>query len=93
MENGEASEAATGVFCKKDDFKDFANFIGKHGENSWRPVILKKTLAGVSCEYCEIFKNTFSTEYLRATASGLFDFEAIRPATLLKRDSSTGVFL
>ena len=30
MENVEASEAATGVFCKKDDFKDFTNFIGKH---------------------------------------------------------------
>ena len=24
-----------------------------------------------SCEFCEIFKYTFSTEHLRATASGL----------------------
>ena len=33
--------------------------------------IQKETLAHVfSCEFCEIFKNTFFTEQLRATASG-----------------------
>ena len=32
--------------------------------------IKKETLAQVlSCEFCEIFKNTFSTEHLRTTAS------------------------
>ena len=33
--------------------------------------IKKDTLAQVfSCEFCEVLKNTFSTEHLRATASG-----------------------
>ena len=33
--------------------------------------IRKETLAQVfSCEYCEISKNTFSTEHILATASG-----------------------
>ena len=32
--------------------------------------IKKETLAQVlSCEFCEIFKNTFSTEHLQTTAS------------------------
>ena len=34
--------------------------------------LLKKTLAQVfSCEFCEIFKNTFFTEHHRATTFGL----------------------
>ena len=36
------------------------------------PFIRKETLAQVfSCEFCKISKNTFFTEHLRATASGL----------------------
>ena len=35
--------------------------------------IKKETLAQVLfCEFCEIFKNTFFTEHLRATASALY---------------------
>ena len=35
--------------------------------------IKKETLAQVFfCEFCEIFKNTFSKEHLRATASGIY---------------------
>ena len=34
--------------------------------------IKKESLAQVfSCEFCEIFKNTFFTEHLRATVSGI----------------------
>ena len=34
--------------------------------------IKKETPAHMfSCEFCKIFKNTFSTEHLQATASGL----------------------
>ena len=35
--------------------------------------IKKETVAQVfSCEFCEISKNTFSTEHLRTTASGIY---------------------
>ena len=57
------------VFCKKGVLKNFANFTGKHlchglffiRAAGLRPATwLKKTLAHVlSCEFCEIFKNTF----------------------------------
>ena len=66
---------------RKDVLKNFAKFIGKHLCQSFsfnkvaglRPqvcnLIKKETLTQVfSCEFCEIFKNTFFTEDLRATA-------------------------
>ena len=28
------------------------------------------------CEFCEIFKNTFFTEHIRETASGMFPFSS-----------------
>ena len=35
------------------------------------PEFKKETLAEVfSCEFCEIFKNTFFTEYVRKSTSG-----------------------
>ena len=35
--------------------------------------LLKESLAQMfSCEFCEISKNTFFTEYLRATASNIY---------------------
>ena len=47
------------VFCKNGVLRKAWNFI------------TKETLAQVfSCEFCEISKNTFLTEYLWTTASG-----------------------
>ena len=67
------------MFCKKDVLWNFAEFIGKHLCQSLfynkvaalRPAILlkKENLVQVFyCEFCEIFKNTFFTEHLPATA-------------------------
>ena len=69
---------------KKGVLKNFRKFTGKHLRQSLffnkigglRPVacnfIKKETLAQVfSCEFCEISKNTFSTEHLQVIASGL----------------------
>ena len=57
------------VFCKKRALGNFAKFTGKHlcqdlffdKIAGLRPsTLLKKKLAQVfSCEFCEIFKNTF----------------------------------
>ena len=44
-----------GGFLKKSVLKNFTKFTWKHP---------------FSCEFCEIFKNSFFTEHLRATASG-----------------------
>ena len=59
--------------------KNFANLTGKHlchnkflnkAEGLRPATLLKETLAQVfSCEFYGIFKNTFFTEHLRATAS------------------------
>ena len=59
-------------------FENFAKFTGKHLCQSLffnkvaglgPATLLKKVLAQVfSCEFCEIFKNTFFTEHVRATA-------------------------
>ena len=67
---------------KKSVLGNFAKFTGKHLCQSLffnkvagqRPeacnFIKKETLAQVfSCEFCEISKNTYSTEHLRTTAS------------------------
>ena len=55
------------VFCKKGVLRNFAKFTGKH--LCQRPAsLLKKTLAQLlSCEFREIFKNTFFTEHHLAT--------------------------
>ena len=62
------------VFCKEGVLKNFAKLTGKHLRQSlfFNKVaggachfIKKETLAQVfSCEFCEIFKNTFFIEYL-----------------------------
>ena len=68
------------VFYKKGALiKNFAKFFGKHPCQSLflnkvaglsHATLLKKRLAQVfSCEFCEISKNTFFTEYVWATAS------------------------
>ena len=65
---------------EKGVFRNFAKFTGKHlcqslffnKKAGLRPATLLKeeTLAHVlSCEFCEISKNTFLTEHLRTTAS------------------------
>ena len=64
------------VFYKKGVLKNFAElqlcqslFFSNVG--CLKPAtLLRKTLAQVfSCEFCEIFKNTFSTEHIQMTAS------------------------
>ena len=56
--------------------RNFAKLTGKHlcqilfFNKVVKKVFKKETLAQVfSCEFCQISKNTFSTEHLRATAS------------------------
>ena len=59
---------------KKGFLRNFSKFIGKHlcGPEPCN-FIKKETLAQVfSCEFCEISKNTFFTEHLRATTSFSF---------------------
>ena len=66
------------VFCKKDGFRNFAKFTGKHMCQSLffnkvaglQPckIIKKETLAQViPCKFCEISKNTFFTEHIWVT--------------------------
>ena len=51
------------VFYKKTVNKDIAKFTGKH-------LCQNETVVQVfSCEFCDIFKNTFFIEHLRTTAS------------------------
>ena len=58
---------------KKDVLRNFTKFIGKHLCQSLILInffnfIKKETLTQVfSCEFCEIFKNTFFTEHLWTT--------------------------
>ena len=57
---------------KKGVVRNFVKFTRKHLCQSLFNFIRKETLVQVfSCEICEIFKNTFFTEHLRATSSGL----------------------
>ena len=53
---------------RKDVFRNFAKCTGKH---QWQSLFFKKeTLAqAFSCEFCDISKNVFFTEYLLTTAS------------------------
>ena len=58
--------------------------------------LLQESLAQVlSCELCEIFKNIFFKEHLRATASvSKYSNDNLHVVTtLLKIDSGTGFFL
>ena len=75
--------AIGGVLSEEMFLKIFAKFKEKHLCQSLvfnkvaglRPATLlkKKTLSQVfSCEFCEIYKNTFSTEDLVATASDAY---------------------
>ena len=55
------------MFCKKAVLKNFAIFTGKIAALEF----LFNKVGGqlFSCEYCEIFKNTYSEENLRTAAS------------------------
>ena len=55
----------------KGVYKNFTKFTGEHlCQNLFLKFIEKETLAqGFSCEFCEIFKDTFFAEHLRTTAS------------------------
>ena len=59
------------VFYKKGILRNFAKFTGNTcARVSCAYFIKKEALTQVfSCEFWEIFKNTFSAEHLRATAS------------------------
>ena len=65
------------VFYKKGVLWNFAKFTGKHLCLSL--FIKKETLAQVfSCEFCEISKNTYSTEHIQTTASILLFYLSFR---------------
>ena len=55
------------VFCKKGVLRNFTKFTGKHLCQSFffNKVTGLRPEQVFSCEFCEIFKNTFSTEHLR----------------------------
>ena len=63
------------VFCKKGLRRHFAKLTGKN--LCLRPATLlkKETLAQVfSCEFCEIFKNTFITKHLWWPCFGYYTY-------------------
>ena len=67
-------EAATGAVLVKGILKSVANLTGKH--QCWNLNLghqacnfIKKGLEVLSCEICEIFKNTCFEEHLRTTTS------------------------
>ena len=57
------------MFYKKSVLKNVAKFIGKHlCQSHFFKVFIKEETQVFSCEFCEIFKNTFFTEHLWTTA-------------------------
>ena len=78
------------VFCKRDVFRHFAKFTGKHlcqslymSEPQACNFIKKENLAQVfSCEFCKISKNTFfhKTPLVAASArNGLIESDSLIP--------------
>ena len=56
---------------KKGVLRNFAKYTRKHVRQSLFNLSKKETMVQVlSCEFWEIFNNSFFTEHLRATASG-----------------------
>ena len=64
------------VFYEKRILKNFSKLKGKHlCQSIINATLLKETLVQVfSCEFCEIFKNTFFTEHFRTTASVIIKY-------------------
>ena len=59
------------MFCKRGVLTNFAKFTGKHlcqslffNKVAGRTLFLKNLAQVFSCQFCEIRKNTFSTEHL-----------------------------
>ena len=79
LEKGKTRSSRLEVICRKSALKNFTKFTGK--QLCWGlffdkvagrkpPTLFKKTPTQLSSsEFCEIFKNTFFTEHLPATAS------------------------
>ena len=99
-----------GCSVKKGVLKNFEIFTGKHRGLKTCNFFKKRPPTQVfSCEYCEIFKNTYFEKHLRTTASicrryvntcfcrntPVLEslFNNVTTASLLKSDSSTSVFL
>ena len=81
------------MFYKKALLKNFSIFTGKYLR--WN-IFLNKVATlqacnfikrdsntGVSCEYFEIFKNTYFEKHLRTTASALMNYENLRVKSLI----------
>ena len=76
-------------FVKKGVLRNFAKFTKKHlchtpVPSGLRPAsfLKKESLAQLfSCEFCEIYKNTFFTEHLRTTTS-VYDIISLLPKLL-----------
>ena len=76
------------VFCKKDVLRNFAKFTGKYLYQSLffnkvaalaSNFVKKESLAQViSCEFCEICKNTFFYRTPQVAASKIIVFKKIR---------------
>ena len=62
-------EAATRDVIEKVVIKNFAIFTGKH--LCWSLFLKETPIKVFSCEYCEIFKNTYFEKNLRTTASAI----------------------
>ena len=74
------------MFYKKAFLKNLAIFIGK--QLRWNLYLIKLEAQLFSCEYCEIFKNTYPEEYLRMAASEVSGEIAF--ALISHRKCSTG---
>ena len=73
-------------FLRADDFEAILSIFCSY---DLRPVTLlkKETLAQMfSCEFCEIFKNTFFTEHLWTTAFGANISEAFEKIATDEKD-------
>ena len=75
---------------KKGALKNFAKFTGKH---LYQSLFLKKVAGSrpATCEFCEIFKDTFFTEHLWVNASTIFTIFRVGstlPNVLMKIRSS-----
>ena len=88
------------MFFKKDDLKNFINFIGKHMCGYLFSAIIglqfleKETPTQLfSSEFCEMFKNTLFTEHFRTTASGYRNNMPRGFTTKCKKNESSDILI
>ena len=74
------------VFYKKVVLKNFTKLIGKHMCHS---LFFNKVAWQFSCEFCEIFKNTFSIEHLRWLLLSKVIYTVLLVSLLLTLDPNT----